>query len=97
MKKTKSKKQKLEDEKKQQLRQRLIDMASGAGIDDVECGDYWCYDVHALQRLIIAVSDAFSCQLEDSMQIWLKDAVSLWAYESLNDLQSWLWGMGVRA
>lgn len=95
--KKKTQKQIREDNQKSQLRQRLIDMANGAGLDDVECGDYWCYTSDSLERLIRCVNNAFSDGLEEYQQESMNAYTSLSFYGCLDDLQNWLWGMGVRA
>lgn len=90
-------KQQREEQQKAELRKRLVDMANGAGFDDVESGDYWCHDNAALERLIRAVDDAFCSQLEDYLTGRLREYTSLTYYDCLDDLHGWLWGMGVRA
>jgi hypothetical protein len=99
MAKKKTQKQLREEQQKAALRQRLIDIANGAGIDDVECGDYWCYDTDSLERLIRSVDGAFKDQAisngcaEDILSVYWQ----LPRYKCLDDLQEWLWGMGIRA
>ncbi len=99
MAKKKTQKQIREEQQQAALRQRLIDMANGAGIDDVESGDYWCHDVHSLERLIRAVDGAFREQAEakgcseDILTVYYQLA----RYECLDELFDWLWGMGIRA
>jgi len=95
--KKKTQKQIKEDAQKAALRKRLIDMANGAGFDDVECGDYWCHDNESLMRLISAVDDAFSDQLEEWVESRLREYTSLTYYNCLNNLHQWLWEVGVRA
>ena len=92
-------KQQREDQQQIALRQRLIDMANGAGIDDVESGDYWCSDVDSLERMIRAVDGAFRQQAIDNG--CADDVLTIYwqlpRYKCLDDLFEWLWGMKIRA
>lgn len=99
MRKKKTQKQIREEQQQAALRQRLIDMASGAGVDDPECADYWAHDVHSLERLIRSVDRAFREQVvaKGCSDTVLTKYFQLPRYESLDELQEWLWGMGVRA
>lgn len=92
-------KEKKEIELKDKLRTRVRDMAVGAGIEDVDCGDYWCFTADCLGRLMVAISDTFGLQTEGAgcYDGHLSDPSRLCNYDSLNDLVSWLFVCGYRA
>lgn len=88
-----------EAQQKDALRKRLYDIASGAGIDDIDQYDYWFYTTESLVRLIRAVDDAFDSQTE---KLGNPDGVltAYWQlsnYECLNTLTDWMFNSGYRA
>lgn len=93
MKKTK---EQLEEEQKQFLRPRLIDLAVGAGVDDVEGEDFWCCDNESLVRLIRGVHISFDKELPSWLKGRFTEYTTITKYDSLNSLFDWLWDLGVR-
>ena len=85
-----------EQEQKDALRRRLRDMAIGAGLDDVDSDDYWCFDPEQIVRLVRAVDDQFSEQIE-GQEDRLKRYWNLVEYGSLDRLCTWMFDMGYRA
>jgi len=80
------------------LRNRLIDMARGAGIDEPEQGDYWCFTMKSMSRFVCAVVDTFQEQSENLGNDELLCAPwNLRNYECVNDLVDFLYRLGYRA
>ena len=94
---SKSQRQIRETRRKAALRQRLIDMAHGAGLLAVDQGDWWCYNVADLARLMSAVEKSFGNKVDPEIAKVLSKYDYLDKYECLNDLQEFLWDLGVRA
>lgn len=94
--KKKSTKATREAEQKAALRKRLRDMAIGAGIDCVDDDDYWGFDPESIVRLVRAVDQEFSEQIEGHEDL-LKRYWNLVEYSSLDKLCDWMFRMGYRA
>ena len=93
----KSQRQIRETKQKAALRQRLIDMARGAGLEHVEDEDFWVYSASDLCRLMHSVNVSFVNQLDEVYRHCVTGHMHLDKYECLNDLQEFLWSLGVRA
>ena len=94
-----TKKEAADQKKKAALRLRLIDTATGAGIEDVDQGEYWSYDLTAIERLMDAVDTLFRPQ-NDSLCLdeeWLLSTRHISKYDCLDTLTDWLFNMGYRA
>jgi len=80
-------------EQKAALRQRIHDIAVGAGVDDVVEDDYWCIDPESLCRLLIAARHIF---VTDGNEYLFK-AYSIDKYTCLDNLTDFYYRNGVRA
>ena len=85
---------------KELLRERIADIACGAGIDNIwgEDGDYWCAGAVELERFMLAIQRALVHDHKDEYTRKHTIAVSaIGHFESLNSATDYLWNCGIRA
>ena len=93
----KTRKQIKEDAQRKALRMRLSDMAKAAGLLEVDEGEYWAFALEDISRLVNSVHEVFNDQLVNGFDACvLKSHRYLEKYKSLDELTSWLWGLGIR-
>ncbi len=87
-------KQKKENQLRAALRQRLHDVAVGAGISDVDGVDWWSFDLEGLRRFIQSVDLLF---VDGDEKKHLTAHWNIDEYDSLDKTTDFLFRNGIRA